>query len=136
MNSDRMSLVSVIVAALLLPAAGAQAVIRYVSTDGSNTDGLTWATAYKTIQAAIGDPLMVGGGEIRVKQGVYGTGLEIEVRKAVRILGGYSGAGDTPRLGRVSDHRERRRASTPRVLRERQCHHRWLRDRARHRFGR
>ncbi len=95
MNSDRMSLVSVLVAALLLPAAGAQAVIRYVATDGSGMDGVTWETAYKTIQAAINDPLMVGGGEIRVKQGVYGTGLEIGVRKAVRLLGGYSGAGDT-----------------------------------------
>ena len=95
MNSDRMNLVSVIVAALLLPVAGAQAVVRYVALDGSGTDGLSWATAYKTIHAAINDPLMVGGGEIRVKQGVYNLGPTIEVRKAVRLYGGYSGTGTT-----------------------------------------
>ncbi|MCL5280965.1 MAG: hypothetical protein M1376_13785 [Planctomycetes bacterium] len=52
MNSDRMRLVGVILAALLLPVAGAQAVVRYVALDGIGADGLSWATAYTTIQAA------------------------------------------------------------------------------------
>ncbi len=95
MNSDRMNLVSVIVAALLLPAAGAQAVVRYVALDGTGADGLSWATAYNSIQQAINDPLMVGGGEIWVKTGVYYLTQSIEVTKAVRILGGYSGSGST-----------------------------------------
>jgi len=95
MNSDRINLVSVIVAALLLPVAGAQAVVRYVALDGSGTDGLGWATAYRTIQAAIDDPLMVGGGEIWVKKGIYYLTQPIDVRKAVRLYGGYSGSGNT-----------------------------------------
>jgi hypothetical protein len=95
MNSDRMSLVGVILAALLLPVAGAQAVVRYVALDGTGTDGLSWVTAYRTIQAAIDDPLMVGGGEIWVKRGVYALPQPIEVTKAVRIYGGFSGVGNT-----------------------------------------
>jgi len=95
MKSDRMSLVGVIVAAVLLPAVGAQAIVRYVALDGSGTNGQSWATAYGTIQAAINDPLMVGGGEIRVKQGTYQIKESIAVTKAVRIYGGYVGSGDT-----------------------------------------
>jgi hypothetical protein len=95
MNSDRMNMVGVVLAALLLPAAGAQAVVRYVSLDGAGTDGMTWVTAYRSIQQAIDDPLMVGGGEIWVKQGVYGLPAPIQVRKAVRIYGGFSGVGNT-----------------------------------------
>jgi predicted outer membrane repeat protein len=76
-----------IVATVLLPAVGAHAVVRYVALDGSGTDGQSWASAYKTIQAAINDSLMVGGGEIHVKQGLY--------TKAVRIYGGYSGVDET-----------------------------------------
>jgi len=90
-----MNLVSVIVAALLLPVAGAQAVVRYVSLEGTGTDGLSWATAYNTIQTAIDDPLMVGGGEIWVKQGIYFLKRSIEVTKAVRIYGGFNGNGST-----------------------------------------
>lgn len=95
MNSDRMNIVRVILIALLLPVAGAQAVVRYVSLDGTGTDGLSWATAYKSIQEAIDDPLMVGGGEIWVKQGIYFVNQSIAVTKAVRIYGGYSGSGST-----------------------------------------
>ena len=91
MNSNRLSLVSVILAAVLLPAVGANAVVRYVALDGSGADGKSWATAYRTIQAAIDDSLMVGGGEIHVKQGVYSITSAIEVKKAVYIYGAYSG---------------------------------------------
>ena len=41
MNSNRLSLVSVILAAVLLPAVGANAVVRYVALDGSGADGKT-----------------------------------------------------------------------------------------------
>lgn len=91
MNSNRLSLVSVILAAVLLPAVGANAVVRYVALDGSGTDGKTWATAYRTIQAALNDSLLVGGSEIHVKQGVYSVTSAIEVKKAVYIYGAYSG---------------------------------------------
>jgi predicted outer membrane repeat protein len=91
MNSNRLSRVSVIVAAVLLHAVGANAVVRYVALDGSGADGKSWATAYKTIQAAIDDSLMVGGGEIHVKQGVYSVTSAIAVKKAVYIYGSYSG---------------------------------------------
>jgi predicted outer membrane repeat protein len=91
MNSNRLSLVSVIVAAVLLPAVGASAMVRYVALDGSGADGKTWATAYRTIQAALNDPLVVGGSEIHVKQGVYSVTSAIAVKKAVYIYGSYSG---------------------------------------------
>jgi len=95
MNSNRISLVGVIIAALLLPAAGTQAVVRYVALDGSGEDGMSWETAYLTIQAAIDDPLVVGGSEIWIKQGTYPLTKAIEVRKAIRIYGGFSGTGST-----------------------------------------
>lgn len=95
MNSKKMSLIGVIVAAVLLPAVGAQAVVRYVALDGSGKDGETWATAYKTIQAAINDAQMVKGGEIHVKAGIYNVTQEIVVGKAVAIYGGYNGTDDT-----------------------------------------
>jgi predicted outer membrane repeat protein len=66
-----------------------------VALDGSGADGQTWATAYKTIQTAIDDSQMVGGGEIHVKKGVYSVTAAITVTKAVRIYGGYSGVDDT-----------------------------------------
>ena len=91
MNSNRLSLISVILAAVLLPAVGANAVVRYVALDGSGADGKTWATAYRTIQTALNDSLMVGGGEIHVKQGVYSITSTIDVKKAVYIYGSYSG---------------------------------------------
>ncbi|MCU0915468.1 MAG: hypothetical protein MUC88_13015 [Planctomycetes bacterium] len=94
MNSGRTNLMIAVVAAVLLPAVGAQAVVRYVALDGSGADGKSWGTAYKTIQAALNDAAMVGGSEIRVKRGVYTITTPITVKKAVSILGGYSGVGD------------------------------------------
>jgi predicted outer membrane repeat protein len=94
-RKSRISLMGVLVAAVLLPAAGTQAVVRYVALDGSGANGLSWATAYWSIQAALNDPAMTTGGEIWVKQGAYQLTQAIVVTKPVRILGGYSGTGDT-----------------------------------------
>jgi len=95
MNRIRIDLVSVLVAFVLLPAVGAQAVVRYVALDGSGANGQSWATAYKTIQAAINDSAIATGGEIWVKQGTYEVTQSITVTKAVRLYGGFSGVGDT-----------------------------------------
>jgi len=77
---------------VLLPVTGSQATIRYVALDGGGTSGMSWAGAFKTIDAAI--QVAVAGDEIRVKQGIYGTGSTLYVNKAVKIYGGYSGVGD------------------------------------------
>ncbi len=94
-RNSRISLMGVLAAAVLLPAVGAQAVVRYVALDGSGAGGQTWATAYKSIQAALNDGAMTTGGEIWVKQGTYELTQPIVVTKAVRILGGYSGTAET-----------------------------------------
>ncbi len=94
-RTSRIGLMGVLLAAVLLPAAGTQAAVRYVALDGSGVGGQTWATAYRTIQAALNDLAMTTGGEIRVKQGTYQVSTPIVVSKAVRILGGFSGTGET-----------------------------------------
>ncbi len=84
-----------VVAAVLQPLGGAHAAVRYVALDGSGADGKTWATAYRTIQAAVDDSAVVAGDEIWVKQGTYVITKAINVDKAVKIYGGYSGVGST-----------------------------------------
>jgi len=83
---------------ILLPVAASRATVRYVALDGSGTDGQSWATAYRSIDAALGAASTVAGDEIRVKQGSYGNGSTTYVTKAVTILGGYSGVGSTREL--------------------------------------
>ncbi len=95
MKTGKFNPMFLVVAALLLPAAAQAAVVRYVALNGSGTNGQTWATAYKTIQAALDDPAVTTGGEIWVKQGTYAIASHIQVNKAVTILGGYSGSGTT-----------------------------------------
>ncbi len=93
-RTSRIGLMGVLVAAVLLPAAGTQAAVRYVALEGSGAGGQTWATAYQTIQAALNDPATTGG-EIWIRQGTYQVSQPIVVTKVVRILGGFSGTGDT-----------------------------------------
>ncbi len=88
-------LISGVVIAVLLPAVGAQGVVRYVALDGSGKDGQSWATAYKTIQAAIDDAAMTAGGEVWVKQGTYTVSGPVYVEKAIKLYGGFSGVGST-----------------------------------------
>ena len=95
MKSHNLGIAALFLATLILPVAGADAAVRYVASSGSGGGGQNWATAYKTIQAAIDDPAMTAGGEIRVKQGTYMLAVAITVAKAVNIYGGYSGVGET-----------------------------------------
>jgi hypothetical protein len=80
---------------VLLSVGASPATVRYVALDGSGTNGQSWATAYRSIDAAVEAASTVAGDEIRVKQGTYGTGATTYVDKAVKIYGGYTGVGDT-----------------------------------------
>ncbi len=92
MNTNVQQLVAKAMMTLLLGwAASGEAAVRYVALDGSGTNGLSWATAYKDVQTAIDDAAVADGDEIRVKQGWYTIKAPIVVSKAVKILGGYSG---------------------------------------------
>jgi predicted outer membrane repeat protein len=93
MRSKTLRLILGVIPVVLLSGAVADAAIRYVALDGSGANGQSWATAYKTISAAI--QAAAAGDEIRVKQGTYGTDTTIYVNKAVKLYGGYSGVGET-----------------------------------------
>ncbi len=94
MNTNARQLVANTMIALLLGwAVSTDAAIRYVALSGSGADGRSWATAYRDLQTAINDAGVGNGDEIRIKQGRYVIGRAITVNKAVKILGGYSGAG-------------------------------------------
>lgn len=95
MRTEIKSVARVMVGVTLLFALAAHASVRYVAADGGGQDGLSWASAYKSIQAALSDPAMSSGSEIRVKGGTYVLASMIRVTKAVKILGGFSGEGDT-----------------------------------------
>jgi predicted outer membrane repeat protein len=89
------SIAATVLMVVVLSVASADAAVRYVALDGSGANGQTWATAYRTIQAAVDDPAVGAGDEIRVKQGTYVIASPIEVNKAVKIYGGYSGSDAT-----------------------------------------
>ncbi len=95
MKTELTSIARVVVGVTLICALVAQARVRYVAVDGGGQDGLSWATAYTSVQAAINDSAMDTGDEVWVKAGTYSTGITIRVTKAVKILGGFSGEGDT-----------------------------------------
>ena len=95
MRTDTSYRILGVVLAVLLSGVASQAAIRYVALDGSGANGQSWATAYTSISAALQATTTVAGDEIRVKQGTYGTGMGVNVNKAVKIYGGYSGVGDT-----------------------------------------
>lgn len=70
------------------------AVRRVSSVNISGTeDGLSWATAFSSIQAAIDDVAVVGEGEVWVRTGVYtGNGDDVGVLKDhVHLYGGFAG---------------------------------------------
>jgi predicted outer membrane repeat protein len=94
-RTETASIARVIMGVTLLSALTAHAAVRYVASDGGGQDGLTWTTAYRSIQAAVSDAGMGAGDEIRVKGGTYVITSPINVTKAVKILGGFSGSGDT-----------------------------------------
>lgn len=65
----------------------------YVSTTGNNANnGLSWAAAKRTVQAALNSA--THGDEIRVAQGTYNERLTIN--RNVALKGGYLGSGGDP----------------------------------------
>lgn len=64
--------------------------VIYVSTNGSNGDGRSWATARRTVQAALNAvATLTGGGEVWVAQGVYPE--HVELPAYVSLYGGFAG---------------------------------------------
>ncbi|HYV48774.1 MAG TPA: Calx-beta domain-containing protein [Myxococcaceae bacterium] len=68
------------------------AVIR-VDPTGSGTNGLTWATAYQTIQAGVDRAQALGGGQVWVAAGRYTNGANPVLTMAgnVSVIGGFDG---------------------------------------------
>jgi len=95
MKRESQCAMRLVIVLLLLPALAAEATVRYVARDGSNRDGRSWSTAYRTLQDAIDDSAIGNGDEIRVKQGTYSLTGAVKVAKAVKIYGGFSGSGST-----------------------------------------
>ena len=66
----------------------------YVATNGDNTDGLTWATAYTTIQAAVNaagdnDTVIVGSSGTGHGDGVYIENIDISTPLTLESESGY-----------------------------------------------
>ncbi len=67
------------------------------TTSPGPEDGLTWSTAFHTIQAAVDTAESAGGSEVWVAAGVYTSGSSdrdvkvIEMRNTVHIYGGFEG---------------------------------------------
>ena len=84
--------------ALFFPCFAAYAGVIHVSPDGNDAnDGLTWATAKKTIGAAIAaapsNP--TSATRIFIKEGVYSEWLTINSKNKLELYGGFSGNEDT-----------------------------------------
>ena len=99
---------ALMIAAALCVSSNASAAVWLVDKDTPAVqgaqDGLTWATAYDTIQEAIDAADAAGGGEVWVAEGVYdeprtsdphGTGENtgsVMMKGGVHLYGGFSGA--------------------------------------------
>lgn len=70
-----------------------------IRVDGTSTaatpDGLTWATAYPTVQAGVNRAVALGGGQVWVAAGTYtnggGTGAVLTYSSILSVLGGFDG---------------------------------------------
>ena len=76
---------------LLMTSVDIQAQTRYyVSGDGNNADGLSWATAFQTLQTAI--DATVEGDTIFVKKGVYTSSVTYSLtNKNIKFFGSFEG---------------------------------------------
>ena len=75
----------------ILPSVSAQnSVFVSASAENDNGDGTTWATAKKTMEAAL--TLVGSNGTVFVKAGTYNLTGELTIPASVTVLGGYSPA--------------------------------------------
>ena len=75
----------------ILPSLSAQnSVFVSASAENDNGDGTTWATAKKTMEAAL--TLVGSNGTVFVKAGTYNLTGELTIPASVTVLGGYSPA--------------------------------------------
>jgi hypothetical protein len=83
-------------------AAPASAVVLRVDSRSTAAapDGASWATAYRTLPSAIGNP---GGNELWVAEGVYNE--SIAIGRALAIYGGFSGSETFRNQRDISAHR-------------------------------
>lgn len=76
---------------ILMAFAGfANATVYYVSTTGSGSDGLSWATAYQSPSAALAG-LPVAGDEVWVEQGTYTSATTLSWKTGINFYGGFVG---------------------------------------------
>jgi hypothetical protein len=111
-----------------------EARIVYVSPQGNDAnDGLSWATAKRTVQAGINAaaPVMGFGAQVWVKAGVYNE--RINLRSDVHVYGGFAGNEGTRAQRNLLAQRKRAGRSGGRLRRDHtaehdQRHHRRLHD--------
>ncbi len=81
-----------VVLSLLTLCTAAYPKVLYVKTNGLNTNnGLSWATAKKTVAAALSSSQ--AGDEIWVASGIYGE--RITIKSGIRLYGGFNGTEST-----------------------------------------
>lgn len=75
---------------LLFSRTAGAANVRYVDPTGNGTNGLTWQTAFRTVQEGVN---ALSGGEVWVAAAVYtsGGGTLVAMKKGVHVYGGFSG---------------------------------------------
>ena len=84
------SLLTLLILLLIAIPISANATIWYVAGDiASSGDGISWATAKKTIQEGI--DVANTNDEVWVKMGTYSLLTRISVNKAISIYGGFNG---------------------------------------------
>ncbi|MBN1509547.1 MAG: right-handed parallel beta-helix repeat-containing protein [Sedimentisphaerales bacterium] len=93
MKSRIRRIIHVVSLLVVFACAASQAATYYVSPEGDNTSGLSWVTAFRTIQTAVDKCSPVGNDTVRVRQGTYPITAPIVVTKAIFLYGGYSGEG-------------------------------------------
>lgn len=80
--------------------ANASGMVYYVNPDGSGSDGMSWSTAFKTLEAA--QAAVVAPAEVWVKQGTYQLADSLVMWSGIHYFGGFTGT-ETLRTQRISD---------------------------------